>query len=210
MCFIAGGCVLVGLKIQYVKSNPKSVGVIATFICLTLLGLQLTVQLDKVVIDSLGRDSSLTDRIPLWEDIISLGTNPVVGSGYNSFFLGDRVKTLWEKWPWRPNSTHNGYLDTYVNLGWVGLLLLLALLISTFMKLKRELIADYEFGRFGMGWLVVVLLYNYAESAFVGLHLIWFIFLLVAVDYRRWGEKDRSLLTNCAIEKYIRKEAKTG
>jgi O-antigen ligase len=192
MCFIAGGCILIGLKITFVKRNLKSFGIIAILIFLGLFVLQVSLHLDQVLIGALGRNSSLTDRIPLWGDILSFGTNPLIGLGYNSFFLGDRAERLWEKWNWHPNSTHNGYLDTYVNLGWIGIVFLTILLISTFAKAKNELLNNYEYGRFRMGWLVVVLLYNFTETAFSGLHLVWLIFLLIAVDYPRTVVKDSS------------------
>jgi len=137
------------------------------------------------LISFLGRESSLTDRVPLWEDILELVVNPIIGCGYNSFWLGDRPIAIWKKWSWHPVNTHNGYLDIYVNLGYLGLLFFLALIISTFNKAKNELIINYEYGRFRLGWLLITLLYNTTETAFAGVHLIWIIFLLVAIDLPR-------------------------
>jgi exopolysaccharide production protein ExoQ len=177
--FIAGSCVLILSKFPFVI---RKVWMLFIMACLSGL-LFFSLNLDETLISFLGRDASLTDRIPLWKDIIAVHTDQIFGAGYNSFWLSDGAKRLSESLWWHPNSTHNGYLDVYVNLGWVGLFLLAWLIISTFVKARHDLIKYNEYGRLRMGWLIAVVLYNFTETAFAGVNLVWFIFLLVAMEY---------------------------
>jgi exopolysaccharide production protein ExoQ len=135
------------------------------------------------MIQLLGKDPTLTDRTLLWHDLLQVEINPIFGAGFESFWLGDRFREFAASRWWAPNQAHNGYLETYLNLGWVGVFLLLVLLIATFWKGRRELFKDFQFGRFRLGFLVAVIAYNWTEAAFKNISPIWFVFYLIALDY---------------------------
>ena len=94
----------------------------------------------------LGKDETLTDRTGVWHDALQIQINPLLGAGFESFWLGDRLKTMWDKWTFRPNEAHNGYLETYLNLGLIGLFLLIALLIATFWKSSSRALHKFSVG----------------------------------------------------------------
>ena len=135
------------------------------------------------VIQLLGKDPTLTDRTLLWADLLKVKINPLFGAGFESFWLGERFRNFAASRWWAPNQAHNGYLETYLNLGLVGLLLLIAWLIATFWKGRRELFSNFQFGRFRLGFLMAVIAYNWTEAAFKNISVIWFIFCLIALDY---------------------------
>jgi O-antigen ligase len=84
-----------------------------------------------------------------------------------------------------PNEAHNGYLETYLTLGLVGLLLLIGLFVATFWKIRAELFRNFEMARYRLGFLVALILYNWTEAAFKTLTPLWFLFYLIAMDYPR-------------------------
>jgi len=131
----------------------------------------------------LGKDPTLTDRTVLWHDLLQVEINPIFGAGFESFWLGDRFREFAASRWWAPNQAHNGYLETYLNLGLVGLFLLIAVLVATFWKGRRELFRNFEFGRFRLGFLLAVVAYNWTEAAFKNISPIWFVFYLIALDY---------------------------
>jgi len=135
-------------------------------------------------IQLLGKDVTLTDRTLLWSELLKVEINPLFGTGFESFWLGDRFRNFSDSRWWQPNQAHNGYLETYLNLGLVGLLLLIGLLIATFWKCRGELLTNFQFGRFRLGFLVAVIAYNWTEAAFKNISTIWFIFCIIALDYR--------------------------
>jgi exopolysaccharide production protein ExoQ len=146
----------------------------------------------------LGKDPTLTDRTKVWHDALQIHINPLLGAGFESFWLGDRLKIMWEKWTFRPNQAHNGYLETYLNLGLIGLFLLIGLLIATFRKSRRELLTNFQFGRFRVGFLVAIIAYNWTEGAFKNISATWFVFYLIAMDYpqRRPDTTQQSIVSD--------------
>jgi exopolysaccharide production protein ExoQ len=139
----------------------------------------------NATLGTLGRDANLTDRTLVWHDAIKLQPDPIFGAGFESFWLGPRLEEMWQKWWWRPNQAHDGYIETYLNLGYVGILVLAGVIIATFRKATRALLTDFEFGRFRFGMLLAILFYNFTEATFKGVHLVWLVFYLIAVDYPR-------------------------
>jgi O-antigen ligase len=114
-----------------------------------------------VLLEQVGRDGTLTGRTELWPIVIALTDHPVLGTGFESFWLGERLQKIWDVYWWHPNEAHNGYLEIYVTLGWVGLGLVAAVAIN--------------------GYRSIAIAYNFTESAFKTLHPIWFAFLLAVV-----------------------------
>jgi hypothetical protein len=70
-----------------------------------------------------------------------------------------------------------------MNLGIVGLLILIAFILATFGKCRHELLRDFDWGRLRMGLLIAVVIHNWAEASFVGLAFAFFVFFLIAIDY---------------------------
>lgn len=180
VCLVIGSATLIGLGFKFI---PKRM--FGTYL-LTVLGilalLETTVGLYKPTLELLGRDATLTDRTEVWADALALVESPLLGAGFESFWLGDRLKILWDKWWWQPNQAHNGYIETYLNLGAVGVGLLVLLIIATFRKITARFITDFDFARFRMAFLFVAVLYNFTEATFKAVHLVWTVFHLIALD----------------------------
>lgn len=88
----------------------------------------------------MGRNPNLTDRTLIWKVLLNTHTNPLIGTGYESFWLGPRSDWLWQqKETAGLNEAHNGYLGVYLNLGIIGLSLLTALLISSYRTICKRL-----------------------------------------------------------------------
>jgi exopolysaccharide production protein ExoQ len=146
---------------------------------------EATFGISGLAIQLLGKSPTLTDRTLLWSELLKVEINPLFGTGFESFWLGERFQKLAESRWWQPNQAHNGYLETYLNLGLVGLFLLVGLFIATFWKTRRELLTNFQFGRFRLGFLTAVIVYNWTEASFKALHPIWFVFYIIALDYRQ-------------------------
>jgi exopolysaccharide production protein ExoQ len=135
------------------------------------------------LLKALGRNATLTDRTIVWADALALHDRPLTGQGFESFWLGDRLDAMWAKWAWQPIQAHNGYLETYLNLGIVGVVLLAGFIVSTFRRISRELRTDFDFARLKLALLFAILLFNYTEAGFGGVHFVWTIFLVIAMQY---------------------------
>jgi O-antigen ligase len=152
---------------------------------LLFLASEYTFDIYSRALDLLGRDATLTDRTRLWADVIELQDSPILGKGFESFWLGERAVIMAEEWWWHPNQAHNGYLETYLNLGFVGLFLLLAVIVSTFRNIKQQLPVDLGVARLRLAYLLAILAFNYTEAAFKGVHVVLTIFFIIAIRYDR-------------------------
>jgi len=149
------------------------------------------------VLEASGRDASFTGRTGIWQTVLSQPINPLFGTGYTGFWLGERLKRIWALYPRTPLiQAHNGYLEVYLNLGLVGLALLGGVLWTGLRNARRRLLAAHDttgnvddslFQTFGIAYIVAYLLYNITEATFVGLNFLFIIFLLVAFDLQRTG-----------------------
>lgn len=107
-------------------------------------------------------------------------TNPIVGTGYESFWLGPRLQTIWKSFG-LINESHNGYIEIYLSLGFIGLFLLLGVLIGSYRKICKQFVSAPELASLNLAFWTIALFYNMTESAFK-FHIMWSIFLLVAVS----------------------------
>jgi len=170
---------LLGLR----SMNKKFIGAYTVLVIITLAVAESTVGIFQRVVDFTGHGETITGRGDLWRELLTFDTNPIFGAGFESFWLGDRLQTLWGKHWWLPTEAHNGYLETYLNLGLVGLAMLIGLIIATFRKIRLELLSNFQFGRFRLGLLAAVVVCNWTEATFKGLSPIWFVFYIIAMDY---------------------------
>src|SRR5436190_11002579 len=63
--------------------------------------------------EALGRGSELSGRTEIWAAVLKLQPNPILGTGFESFWLGERLQRMGEIFWWHPAGAHNGYLETY-------------------------------------------------------------------------------------------------
>jgi O-antigen ligase len=186
------GAMIVALQF-FSKGNTRKVNRIIIFSLIFFLALQavlitvLNTSIFDLFFSSTGRDSSLTGRVPLWQELIRIGSQrPILGSGYGSFWSSNAVYDLWEKVNWTPVSSHNGYIDIFMNLGLVGLLTLIIFLFHAYRNISRSLETNREFGNLNFVFFIVILMQNIAESTLsVANSFLWILILISAVVITR-------------------------
>ena len=75
----------------------------------------------------LGKDASLTGRLPIW-DIVwnSIQERPWLGWGYSAFWNDSgrgHIRLIYEVLGWSSPDAHNGLLELWLNVGLVGIIL---------------------------------------------------------------------------------------
>jgi O-antigen ligase len=154
--------------------------------CLYLI-LALGFGLNGDMAAAVGKDPTLTDRTKIWQTAFSAHTNLLLGTGYESFWLGPRLQWFWQT-SGLPgiNEAHNGYLEVYLNLGLIGLLLLGGFLIASYRTICRELRPFSSLASLTLALWTVMTFYNVTEAAFKG-DLMWLTFLLGAIAVPRYA-----------------------
>lgn len=160
---------------------------VESFIMLTLvllIGLDalFEFEISGTLIEMLGRDRTLTGRTDIWQAVIQLVPNAVIGTGYDSFWLGERLTKLWAMFWHHPNQSHNGYLEIYLNLGWIGLFLMGGVVVTAYIRSRQTMAVRFEYGTFRIVlWLTSIML-NMTEAVFKAGSVLWILFLLITMD----------------------------
>jgi O-antigen ligase len=164
--------------------NPRYTGTYLLTAVLIALVAEGVFGLYTSFLEFLGKSATLSDRTLIWHDLLQVKINPILGSGFESFWLGDHItQSFWSGWAFIPNEAHNCYLETYLNLGLIGLFLLVVWMIVIYWKSRRDIINGSRWGRFRLGVLVAIVFYNWTEANLRGLDPIYFLFFLIAMDY---------------------------
>ena len=96
--FIIGVCVLTVLGLPFFRRNINHLGSYVVWGPLLLSPLMLMGS-DFIVsksVEATGHDLTFWGRVELWKNIISLKINPLIGTGYESFWNGKWVEKIWE------------------------------------------------------------------------------------------------------------------
>jgi O-antigen ligase len=178
VCLLLGGSIVILANLKWLQSRLV---VLVPFGIALYAFLQFVVGVDLIgmVSQLVGRSPDLTGRTEIWSVVLSAGANPIVGAGYESFWLGSRLEWIWAR-AVGVNTAHNGYLDVYLSLGAIGLTLMVGFLCSGYVKIARRFLSGTALGSFGLAVWAILLFYNVTESA-LRPNILWVVFLLMAV-----------------------------
>ena len=179
-CFAIGVGVLMLGRLRSLNRKPALVNlIIAVLLFAVLYGVLINPSVGLVA--AVGRNATLTGRTTIWNLVLGMTVNPIIGAGYESFWLGDRLNKIWnENWGERPNQAHNGYLEIYLDLGWMGVTLLGLVMAWGYRGIIRTLPSS-SVARLKLALFVVAAIYNLTEHAFRELHPVWLLFLLAVI-----------------------------
>ena len=179
-CFYMGIVVVILASIRGVARRP----VIVHLTALTMVSVAfaaLFLDLGSGLVETLGRDSTLTGRTELWQRIMGMNGNVLLGRGFDSFWLGERLAALWKIYWWQPNEAHNGYIEVFLNLGLVGVGFLIALIGKGYRQAADGIRRGRIEGGVMLAYVVIAIAYNFTEAAFKMLSPIWLFFLLAVL-----------------------------
>jgi exopolysaccharide production protein ExoQ len=181
-CLVEGVIVLIFTSRSRTLDRPKRIHLIVAamlgFSAFNLFG-------GSSLLGIVGRNATLTGRTDLWALCLTLVRNPLVGAGYESFWLGWRLEKMWT-YISGVNQAHNGYLEIYLNLGWVGVALLVTLLITGYRNIIRSIRRREPSGSLRLAYFVAACVYNCTEAGFKMMHPMWIAFLLVTTAAPAW------------------------
>jgi len=180
LCLLLGFLVWWGGGYLARLRSPLRLVLSVAAIGLCLVAVQAIFHPKEKILNALGRDERLTGRADAWPIMVELCKDPLVGDGYRMFWDVSREEVE-ERTGFDYPSAHNGYLETYLAGGMVGLALLGLLLLATGLKIAKGLLGGGSFARLGFTFWLVLLAYNWTESSLLYGDSLWFAFLLWAV-----------------------------
>ena len=136
-----------------------------------------------IILNLLGRDATLTGRTDIWAVLAdAIADRPLLGYGYGAFWQLDsmpayRVRSATE---WLVPTAHNGWLETALSVGLIGLGLLVANFVL-FVLRAAWLSIDNWLGIFALGVAGQFLLFSISESnALQQNSIIWVTYVAIA------------------------------
>lgn len=137
------------------------------------------------------KNYTFSGRTDIWDFVAyEIGRRPILGWGYLSFWLvGPDGPSVTEATGWikhMPNA-HNGYLDATLDLGYIGLAIFLAFIMTTLHSIGRVAERDGPRAWIMLSLALFVICDNFLESTWArGAEMLWLVFLVVAAEAGRY------------------------
>jgi len=184
LCFVLASCLLLATSVPALARKRAFVNILAAIV-LIIPAFPLFLDTGTGLLTTVGRDATLTGRTEIWKEVLAADTSPILGAGFESFWLAAPLDRPGSGWSFHVNEAHNGYLEVYLNLGWVGVVLLAALIVAGYRNVIGLLCRDSEVGTLLFAYFVVELMYSYTEAGFRMMNTVWIFFLLAAIAVPR-------------------------
>lgn len=155
-------------------------GLVPASFCLYLI-LDFVFGMNGSMAHAVGKDPTLTDRTKIWAFLLNMHTNPLIGTGYQSFWLGGRLEHFWRAAGLgHLNEAHNGYLEVYLELGVIGIFFLVVFLIASYRAVCGKAGPPSSFAVFGLATWISLVFYSMSEAGFET-GILYMVYLLGAV-----------------------------
>ncbi len=189
------GCMMMaGMKFPAIRKKMKHLGAFAGGAVALVVILQVTGlwdELTAMIAAALGRDPTFHGRTEIWAALMKQDINPVLGTGYYSFWTDARMNALSEGYHYKLNEAHNGYIETYLNSGVIGVFLLLAVLAAAARDIKKAMVKGDSYAALRFAFLLAVIFYGISEAIFNRLSMMWFAVLLAMMTPPRLRGRKR-------------------
>ena len=183
VCFVIGAGLILMTSLRFTRRHTAAVHVLVLLLVVTATSVILGGG-GASAVQALGRNPTLTGRTDIWNAVIPLAPNPLVGAGFESFWLSPRVhERLAVAIPGLIlNEAHNGYIEMYLELGWAGLILLGFILIDGYLRCVRAFRLAPALGGLLIAFILAGTVYSITEAGFRMLHPMWIFLLLAAIE----------------------------
>jgi exopolysaccharide production protein ExoQ len=180
MCLAIACLVILVAQTKAARHRPRILTVTIPCVFLLYVLLAYGFGLKGEFAQAVGRDPTLSGRTQIWNIVLSEQTNSLIGAGYESFWLGPRLERIWQQGMGQINEAHNGYLEVYLNLGYVGLCLLLWFVVAFYRNICKKFRPFSSIGSLALGIWIAFLFHNGTEADFRS-GLMWVTFVLAAL-----------------------------
>jgi exopolysaccharide production protein ExoQ len=170
--------------------SPLTLAVLCGAAAIGVGGLLVLIEFRESVVESLGKDLTLTGRTDLWLIVIDvIRERPWLGWGLGAFWTGwgGPSAYVWNAVGWTPPHAHQGLLDLWLEVGLVGVALFTVMIVVMLVKsLRFTRVVSGDRGRWPLMFLAFFILSNIPSSLILEANSIyWAVFVAVAVTVSR-------------------------
>ena len=182
LCLLLGSFVLWAGQRLVTMQHGKRLLIACLSVAICFAALDKTFGLSEIVIRAVGRNPNLTGRSDIWRLVLAQQDSPVLGNGFYAFWDSNKGRAVVESFM-QINSTHNGYLEMYMDGGLVAVALLAMVLLTGCGRVINRMFSGAPLGMLGMAVWATAVIYNLSESSFFRLDALWFTLLLLLLEY---------------------------
>lgn len=140
----------------------------------------VAVAVPNALTNLLGRDLTLTGRTDLWVLILNaIANKPVLGHGYGAFWASAEGAQVSADLGWRVTHAHNGWLAIGLDLGIVGLVLVLVLLVGLLYRASRLTRFAPEVLEYGSVVVAAALMVSISDAVLLGPNNVFVLLMLI-------------------------------
>lgn len=148
--------------------------------------------LEFILVDTLGKDLDFNGRVPIWNLIIEKGLErPWLGYGYAAFWTSpESLFVMNNSWAGTEDLTgtrfhaHNGFVDLFIQLGFLGLSVFVFNFIKVFVRVVYILTSTKAIEYFWMvEFLTLMILFNLTEAiTILSTGTLWSLYVSIALS----------------------------
>ncbi len=176
-CFLLAGSVMVITQLFPKARSPVFLN-LAVALALLVPFSAMFLGIGSGLVESIGRNTTFTGRTAIWQCSFSMVRNVIVGEGFESFWLGHRLTDVERCVNQGLNQAHNGYIEIFLNLGWIGVVLLVIILITAYRRGTAAARLQTPLGSLRLAYFIVAVAYNFSEGGFKMMNPVWIALLL--------------------------------
>jgi exopolysaccharide production protein ExoQ len=201
-CFTMATCLMVATSLKAVARRPLWVHLLIV----AMVGISfctLFIGVGGSALQAMGRDPTLTGRTDVWKMVLQFAGNPIFGAGYESFWVGERIERIHRLNP-GINQAHNGYIEVYLNLGWIGVILMAGIIVTGYRRVVAGFRRDPDLGRLRLAYFLAAVIYNFTEAGIKMMSPVWITFLVAIVMMPRLIPRKAQAISPKAPEDRLR------
>jgi O-antigen ligase len=180
VCLAIGGTILAAIKFPLLRQRISAIGGYTLAAGIAFYAIDSAFGIKKEFLALLGRDMTFTGRTDVWRELFELNTDPIIGTGFLSFWSDQSYRMRLPDWI--AFSAHNGYIETYLDGGWIAIIFLSVMLVVTSFRINLRLKTGNTFALVRFCVLIATILGNFSESHYARMTPLWFMFLVCAID----------------------------
>jgi exopolysaccharide production protein ExoQ len=188
LAFISPFLAIITLSVRKITRISPAIILLSIPFCYVVLSSVSSFNMNRVSYMLYG-DSTFTGRTMIWDFAQDeIERRPLLGWGYQSFWLvPNSPKFEAPGWVKMMPNAHNGYYDTMLEMGYVGLALLVVFITATLHAIGRVADRDPARARLVLSLALFIILYNYLESLWMrGFEFLWVVFLILTAEIGRY------------------------
>ncbi len=180
VCFVVGAALIWAAYVDAWAAVMRRAGIFVLLAAGGFYVLESAFGITGAILGLLGRDATFTGRTDVWNVLLALNTDPIFGTGFCNFWSNEFYQ---KQLPyWIAFSAHNGYLETYLDGGWLGIIVLVIMLIAVWTRINAHVQTGDRYAMVRLAIFLATLIGSFAESHFGRLTPLWFLFILTAFD----------------------------